>query len=123
MKYTYVVTSRESHSIPLLSENRSSISHIFVKPEQSITLSYPGLDSYVPHIFSKTTDTEGALVKEPTVVIKTPEPVVVVVPEPATVIVPETVVVTPEPKPEVVSEPVVKKEAPVIKSFGNKKNK
>lgn len=50
MSYIYLNNTNQTRIITLVSENRSSASHITIAAGSKIELSYPGLDAYVPHM-------------------------------------------------------------------------
>ncbi len=56
MRYIYENRSDVAHVVTLVSENKSSISHIPMGPKSRLELSYPGLDVYVPHWLRRVND-------------------------------------------------------------------
>ncbi len=56
MRYIYENRSDVAHVVTLVSENKSSISHIPMGPNARLELSYPGLDVYVPHWLRRVND-------------------------------------------------------------------
>ena len=56
MRYIYENRSDVAHVVTLVSENKSSISHIPMGPKARLELPYPGLDVYVPHWLRRVND-------------------------------------------------------------------
>ena len=110
MRYSYTNISKVSHSIPLLSENKTSIRHIFIRPEEVIELSYPGLDLYVPSIFLRNViGREIGFISKPVAALPVVEPVVEHVVEPVVEVIIEEATEPVSEELVIIEEPAVEK--------------